>query len=237
MPNDQSKEHAALTRSIWDRLESRPDDDGTTIIITAAGRPFDYSCFGPPDVDISDIARSLSRLCRFSGHTRHFYSVAQHSLLVSEKMPGGPSEKLAALLHDGAEAYVCDLPTPLKNFLGSGGGLDKYLGLHDHIVATIYHAVGIKEVPPQLRSYDLAACEFEAEALFPLNRQELEGVGFPTASHGHWKPWNPMDEIKNEDPREVEEKFLLEWERLQRIRCQGLIPTSNLSKRHITNLP
>lgn len=81
------------------------------------------------DIHIKDIAHSLSMLCRFAGHSRHFYSVAQHSILVSEFVESELISReytnkeetrlvtLAALLHDASEAYVVDLPTPIKRFM------------------------------------------------------------------------------------------------------------------------
>ena len=68
----------------------------------------------PEEIDIRDIAHSLSLMCRFAGHTRCFYSVAQHSCLVSDFLI---LEDLAlcGLLHDASEAYLVDLPRPIKN--------------------------------------------------------------------------------------------------------------------------
>jgi len=67
----------------------------------------------PEDVDIKDIARSLSMQCRYNGHCARFYSVAEHSVLVARQ--ASPKNRLAALLHDAAEAYLCDLPRPVKH--------------------------------------------------------------------------------------------------------------------------
>lgn len=64
------------------------------------------------DVQPEDIANALAKLCRFTGHTRVFYSVAEHSVHVSRLVP--QTMALEALLHDAAEAYVNDLSSPLK---------------------------------------------------------------------------------------------------------------------------
>lgn len=86
-------------------------------ITTASGRSFSLHDPQPSDVCIEDIAHALSNLCRWTGHTRNFYSVAQHSMLVAEKLPA--EAKLHGLMHDAHEAYIGDISRPLKRYLGS----------------------------------------------------------------------------------------------------------------------
>jgi len=81
-------------------------------ILTNSGRQFNLL---NPTADMicpNDIAHALGNLCRFNGHTRTHYSVAQHSLLVSSLVP--EHDQLAALLHDATEAYIGDMTRPLK---------------------------------------------------------------------------------------------------------------------------
>lgn len=86
-----------------------------TKLTTWSGRMVDFTNPSPDDIHIVDIAVALSRECRYASHASHFYSVAQHSVLRSRIV----SQELAieALLHDAAEAYIKDIPTPLKRQL------------------------------------------------------------------------------------------------------------------------
>jgi uncharacterized protein len=67
------------------------------------------------EINPHDIAHALSLLCRYGGHVSRFYSVAEHCVLMSEAV--APEHALAALLHDATEAYVVDVPRPLKHYL------------------------------------------------------------------------------------------------------------------------
>jgi hypothetical protein len=84
-------------------------------IQTATGGQFWPMDTHQSEISILDIARSLSKLCRFNGHCKGFYSVAQHSVLVSHQCD--PADAMWGLLHDAPEAYLADVPTPLKNVL------------------------------------------------------------------------------------------------------------------------
>ncbi|MFG0247924.1 MAG: phosphohydrolase, partial [Phycisphaeraceae bacterium JB051] len=77
-------------------------------IQTYTGKAFYPLREDPGIIDIRDIAHALSLQCRFNGHCSDFYSVAQHSVHVSEVVP--QAFALWGLLHDAAEAYMSDLP-------------------------------------------------------------------------------------------------------------------------------
>ena len=81
---------------------------------THSGRQFWPLDPRPDDVDIHDIAHALSMLCRFGGHCDKFYSVAEHSIHVSNY---SRDDALWGLLHDASEAYLVDIPRPLKRMM------------------------------------------------------------------------------------------------------------------------
>lgn len=84
---------------------------------TYTGKRFDPLNPDPTLIDIEDIAHALSNICRFGGHSSRFYSVAEHSVLVGEalwNLHHDADLALAGLLHDAAEAYLGDVPRPLK---------------------------------------------------------------------------------------------------------------------------
>ena len=66
----------------------------------------------PEAILLADIAHALARQCRYGGHVSSWYSVAEHSVLVSTLVP--PADALWGLLHDSDEAYLPDLPAPIK---------------------------------------------------------------------------------------------------------------------------
>jgi hypothetical protein len=87
------------------------------------------------EIDILDIAHSLSMQCRYAGHCQRFYSVAEHSVYVSQVIE--PQFALYGLLHDAAEAYLVDVPRPVKPFL------DGYRALEDRLWEEVCYKFGL----------------------------------------------------------------------------------------------
>lgn len=86
-----------------------------TTIDLWGGMKFDFCRIDCSPVRIETIAHSLSQICRFTGHTRHHYSVAQHSVLVSKLVDVDIA--LEGLMHDAAECLIGDVSSPLKSLL------------------------------------------------------------------------------------------------------------------------
>ncbi len=130
-------------------------------IETFTGKQFHLLNPHPDEVCIEDIAHALSNQCRFTGHTRKFYSVAEHSHWVS--MLVDPRQALAGLLHDAAEAYICDMSTPFKRFTGAGR---LYLSIEDRINRVIATKFRL-DYPwhPSIKEADLLMLGCEKRAL------------------------------------------------------------------------
>lgn len=83
---------------------------------TNSGKVIDLLNPDPEQIDLADICEALPKICRFNGQINIHYSVAEHSMYVASLVPD--KLKYQAILHDAAEAYICDIPTPLKRYLG-----------------------------------------------------------------------------------------------------------------------
>lgn len=141
------------------------DSDPTEMITTPYVSTFSGNRFYPlePRIDhiaIEDIAHGLAYQCRFNGQTHEFYSVAQHSLIVASLVP--TDLRLAALLHDAAEAYLGDMVKPLKVLLPA------FAAIEDQVSALIATAFGIdfSDYAPIKRA-DLIALATEKRDLMP----------------------------------------------------------------------
>lgn len=102
------------------------------------------------DIDIKDISHALSNLCRFTGHCKTAYSVGQHSVLCvwfgSLNYTLTREEKLYLLLHDGSEAYLGDVSSPIKY----SEYMKEYLKLEYTLQSMIYTKYGLSEKVPDV---------------------------------------------------------------------------------------
>ncbi|MER9697684.1 hypothetical protein [Mesorhizobium sp. M0146] len=116
--NDNAADQRVINREPSAFTSTTPRADRRNAYITTyTGRfwPFDPQA---ADVNIEDIAHSLSMQCRYAGHGRAFYSVAEHSVHIARWcMKFGPHTALTGLLHDATEAYLVDVPRPVKAHL------------------------------------------------------------------------------------------------------------------------
>lgn len=168
----------------------------TDWIMTASGRPFWPLEPRIEDVWIEDIAHHLAHQCRFSGACREFYSVAQHSVLVCEEVVVASSERdrvvngLYALLHDASEAYLVDVPRPLKH----DPQFASYREAEATLQMVIHQAFGLSpwDEPALVKTIDRRMLRTEQRDLMPppalLERRD-DVEPFPVTV----EPWDPLE--------------------------------------------
>lgn len=145
----------------------------TLWIQTSTGRRFYPGDPRAADVDIVDIAHALSQICRFNGHSRLFYSVAEHCVNVCEEVQD-PKLKLHALLHDAHEAYIGDVTSPVKRL----PEMRQYKLLEQRLWAVIAERFGLSLTwPPEVKRADLQLLADEAGAFWDWHTVESWQLG------------------------------------------------------------
>jgi len=163
-------------------------------------RPFDPR---PEDVCIEDIAHALALKCRFGGHCTAFYSVAQHSVLVSNAAATRglrADVQLDGLLHDAAEAYLPDVPRPVKPHIVG------FEIVEHRIEMAVATAFGLMTPwHPAVKQLDTAILRDEARQLMDGDHSDWDlpepALGIPI------DPWGP-----EESERRFIERFEMLWE-------------------------
>lgn len=137
----------------------------TPTILTHSGLTFNLLEPDPYLIEIEDIAHALSHICRFTGHTRVFYSVAEHSVRASQCVP--PEFAMEALLHDAAEAYIGDVSSPLK------AQLHEYRNIEFKLEQAIRQRFGLPaKHAPCVKQADLIMLATEKRDLMPAHQDD-----------------------------------------------------------------
>lgn len=171
-------------------------------ITTYTGRRF-YP-FNPraEDVCLEDIAHALSMQCRFSGHVRAFYSVAEHSVFVSKYSP--LEDRLIGLLHDASEAYLQDMASPIKH----SGRITGYLEAEERISKAIAAAFGLPTIRKTAAVQAAEELVYSAEVWAFMNKpKSLTELSRKMVCGVHLQGWSP---------KLAEEAFLSNYHRIRK---------------------
>lgn len=135
------------------------------------------------EIHIEDIAHSLSMQCRYAGHCRRFYSVAEHSVLLARYV--SPANALWALLHDASEAYLVDVPRPVKPALAGYKAIEEKVSI---VIAARFGLSSI-EIPREVHEADMRICVDEkAQNMAPGLMWGIDGLAPLGVRLRFWAP-------------------------------------------------
>jgi hypothetical protein len=166
------------------KSENRAESDAGSYILTRSGGSFDYTNPDSSTYTLEDIAHALSHIPRFCGHTRQFYSVAQHSYMVAYLVP--ESNQRAALLHDASEAFMCDIPSPLKALLPD------YKVIEKRVQDSIYRKFSVTPEPISILHADLQMLATEKMDLMPPDQRPWPILKNISRISAPIVPWTPI---------------------------------------------
>ena len=152
-------------------------------IQTYSGRAFWPLDPRAEDVELADIAHSLAHQCRFAGHCLKFYSVAEHSVILSRFV--SKRAALAALLHDAGEAYLVDLPRPIKR------AIPQYRAAEDAVFAAIAERFQLDGIPDEVHEADRRILTDEMRANMAAPPAPWSTAAEPLGIRLHY--WSPME--------------------------------------------
>jgi hypothetical protein len=220
-----------LSQRQWENDECQTRGEGNMIavrmekgptIMLQSGAWFDFGAPASSNFTIEDIAHGLANLCRYAGQCRKFYSVAEHSMLVSEIAVGF---ELEALLHDAAEAFMGDITRPLKQML------PEYKKIENQVEEAILRRFGLSApLPSGVKEADLRVLATEQSQIMPPGTDDwartLNVVPAPVT-------------VRHLQPEQAKRAFLDRYERLHqlgrsrqsRTDAGGLRPTATGGKR------
>ena len=177
-------------------------------IQTATGIKFNLINPAPGSIVLEDIAAALGKICRYNGHTFAFYSVAEHSVLMARQLREEGHEPMVqfwALMHDAVEAYVCDMPSPVKTCLNELsqeylGGYGTYKQLYQELEVRLCIEFGLvvdDQTEATVRLADLRMLATERQQVVPVMIEDISDVewGIPEGIEPYpdlyLECWNP----------------------------------------------
>jgi hypothetical protein len=176
-------------------------------IQTYTGRKFWPLDPRPDDVCIEDIAHALALKCRYTGHCREFYSIAQHSVMVSHMVPA--VDALWGLLHDAGEAYLPDVASPIKGrcmVIPENVAVEFSVAERRILTAVAVHFDLRYAMPSSIAAADLCC----------LERERRQLMGEPPEEWATAKWWDgDMTSIYCQDWSQAEQLFLVRFNELK----------------------
>ena len=192
--------YETIARIRQERKGQREQATAEPFIWVLGGDHVDLCNPKPEQISIQDIACALAHCCRWSGHVRAGYSVAQHSVLVSRMLP--VELRLTGLLHDAHEAYIGDVSSPVKSIIGNRY---RQLARTFDLVIGPKFGVDLANLPAEVKVVDRAIQVAEAR----------EFVGVPDSELRRWFGELPHVEIGEAWPSyRAEREFLDRFDRL-----------------------
>lgn len=200
-----------IADALGDLPSVQPEKFGPGMIETYTGDTYYFDNPDPTHIHLADIAHALANHCRYAGHTRRFYSVGEHSLLVRDILKAQGFDhfiQLCGLFHDAHEAYVMDAPRPLKPLLGKAfvevankadGAIAEWFGIQGvTMFPGFFHASNIKRA-------DNMALVYERKQLMtaPPERWEQGFEDVPDLPKGMGRPIFGFSR-----PEQIENRFI-----------------------------
>jgi 5'-deoxynucleotidase YfbR-like HD superfamily hydrolase len=190
-------------------IDSKGNDKEKAFIATASGKKFFILEPRLEDIDIYDIAHSLALQCRWTGHTKYHYSIAQHSYYCS--FIGPDSEAFDRLMHDAAEAYTGDMNRPLKHYTEAGTFYRKVEANVQHAIAARF---GFSVVEPKsVKLADNSMLYAEKDQITNAKFEEAQVWESYTERPAAWSGKWPI-EIEEWSPDKAKQIFLTRFEDL-----------------------
>ena len=179
---------------------------------TYSGKRFTFMNPRPEMIDVEDIAHAIGKLCRYGGHSRRFYSVAEHCVHLAKwviRQGGDTQTALTALMHDATEGYLVDMPRPIKH------QLPDYRRIEDVLAEAIAAKFGLTFPMPRLiHEADSRILVDERAQVMSKSGNDwgVDGLQAPSITIGFWSP--------EEAPR----RFLTAFRSLTSRRDAGMPP-------------